>query len=133
MSSDDFPKKLRAEDFPKVTGKKKKPIYHCGLISDQILEAQFRVRGWEPIDLRLADSGPETLKHWLEGIRFGTIEADRQAEKFVELELKVYGLVGAVKKVDDKPAETALDLASMFEKLPPKRHTAPRKTKSKDK
>ena len=131
--SSDLPDKLQASDFPRVEGKKKKPIYHAGLISDPVLAGQFSVRGWEPVDLRLAESGPETLKHWLEGIRFGTIEANRQAEKVLEQELKVYGLVGAVKKVDDKPAETALDLASMFEKLPPKRHTAPRKTKSKDK
>ena len=128
MSSPDFPRQKDHLEFPKVEGKKKKPLYHCGLISDMGVQAAFRARGWEPVDLRLAESGPETLKQWLEGIRFGTIEADRQTEKFVELELKVYGLLNN-KKSDVVPTKEAFSLDTLKVQ---KKYSGPKKTKSKE-
>lgn len=119
------------KSFPIYEGKLPKPIYHCGLLSDPKITKGFNTRGWSPVDLRLEESGPETLKHWLEGIRFGTIEADRQTERFVELELKVYGLL-QVKKPSDllKPVIEEQTLDDLFGALP-SRYTKAKKTKGK--
>jgi hypothetical protein len=116
--------------FPVVEGKKRKPIYHCGLIAHPKTVEAFQKRGWEPIDLRLQESGPETLKNWLEGIRFGTIEANRQTEKFVELELKAYGVLANRKQEEKKKDDTIADLDDMFASLPA-HYTNPKRTKGK--
>ena len=57
----------------------------------------LRVRGWNPVDVRLlpntsdADRA-EAVKCTLEGVRIGTIQADKERLRHLELEARIYGL-----------------------------------------
>jgi hypothetical protein len=89
-------------------------------------EAYLIGRGWHPIDVRVLPSKTdadkaETLKAWLEGVRQGSIQLDKDVVKLIELEAKAYGLVGT--KIIEKQAdntegaeETIDDLLDMFSK-----------------
>lgn len=73
-----------------------KKVYHRGLIKPE-WAAILHNKGWDPIDVRLLPNATDTdraeaLKAWLEGIRYGTIEADPKQAKWLELEARVYGL-----------------------------------------
>jgi hypothetical protein len=73
-----------------------KRLPHTGLVNALDAE-QLRAKGWDPQDVRLmpnrtdADRA-ECLKAYLEGIRLGTIEPNPKLSKFIEAELRTYGL-----------------------------------------
>ena len=79
----------------------------AGLSPD--LSSILEGRGWRVIDVRVLPNQTdgaraEALKATLEGIRQGTIEADKDKLRWLELEAKVYGLLtGKDKLKDDKP------------------------------
>lgn len=66
-------------------------------------------RGWLVIDVRTLPNQTDgdraqALKYNLEGIRQGTIRADKEKLRWLELEAKVYGLLTGKDKIkDDKP------------------------------
>ena len=56
-------------------------------------------RGWEVVDVRAMPNKTdgdkaECVKAYLEGVRLGTIKADAARLRHMELEAKIYGLVG---------------------------------------
>lgn len=88
--------------LPKVTGKKKRKIYHAGCV-DLSNAAEL---GWEPIDVRLMpnetdDQRRDAVRATLEGIRFGTISADNKQLRALELEARVLGMIGSKAGHDD--------------------------------
>lgn len=97
------------------------------------LSATLAEKGWRVQDVRLlgtTDAGrAEAVKLTLEGIRLGTIEFNEQIHKSMELEAKIYGLVGSTKKLSNKQPgvlegsfDYVLQLDETFKpKLPQKR------------
>lgn len=83
-------------NWPEVPeNQRPKRLPHRGLDYNTI--THLKSRGWDPQDVRLMPNvtdgdRAEALKAWLEGIRYGTIEADPKAAKWIELESRVYGL-----------------------------------------
>ncbi len=73
------------------------------------VRSELLSRGWKVVDVRtLANQSDgdraEALKANLEGIRLGTIDADKDRLRWLELEAKVYGLLTGKDKIkDDKP------------------------------
>ena len=86
----------------------------------------------------------ECVKAYLEGVRLGTIKADNARLRHMELEAKIYGLVGtkeaATDKEEDSLAEDDLDSLLSFGSLnwekelePPKKKRRGRPVGSKSK
>lgn len=97
-----------------------KKLFHMGLLDAELTDGSslidyLRERGWEPVDVRLmanrtdADRA-EAIKGYLEGIRVGSIEADPKSAKFLEHELRVYGM--AQGKTPSGPRSDANDTDS---------------------
>ena len=90
------------------TEERPKALFVNTTISTSI-QSGLNSRGWRVIDVRTLSNRTdgdraEALKANLEGIRQGTIEADKDRLRWLELEAKVYGLLtGKVKIKDDIP------------------------------
>lgn len=100
------------KDWPDVpVDQRPKRLFHRGIVGEW--ELPLRVKGWDPVDVRLLPNATdhdraEALKAWLEGIRYGTIEADPKQAKWLELESRVYGL-HAGKAMGSAVAKAGLD------------------------
>lgn len=76
-------------------------------------EKNLLEKGWEPIDVRTLPSKTDkqkadTIKAWLEGVRQGSIQPEKDIIKLIELEAKAYGLVGT-KTITERDEPTTTD------------------------
>jgi len=91
------PEKSRWADWPNVPLEQRpKRLPHSCVLSEDDLEL-LASKGWQPLDVRLIPNGNdaergEALKAWLEGIRLGTINADKDLLRFLDLEARALGL-----------------------------------------
>lgn len=113
-----------------------KDLYVAETVS-QADTVALKNRGWTVVDVRVLPSKSDgdradSVKKWLEGVRVGSIIADKDIIKIVELEARAYGLVGtkptAVKTLEEAESdEDVIDLLLDFGKVKPKRPPRGRK------
>jgi len=123
-------------DWPETPQSKR--IYHNGLI-DNKNAALLAKKNWIVVDVRLLPSASDSeradaLKAWLEGIRFGTIEIDKDQLQSFQLEAKIYGLINQRNSTStgeklDKATKQTLD--SLFDFGRGKDHLASAADKTK--
>ena len=86
----------------------------------------LQARGWKVVDVRtLANKSDgdraEALKANLEGIRLGTIHADKDRLRWLELEAKVYGLLTGKDKIKDLKPNISEDVLEDLLNFKPKK------------
>ena len=111
-------------DWPEAPADERPKSLFVNSVTSASVQSGLLSRGWKVIDVRtLANrtdgDRAEALKANLEGIRQGTIGADKDKLRWLELEAKVYGLLTGKDKIkDDKPkiSEDVLDDLLNFKK-----------------
>ena len=86
----------------------------------------LQARGWKVVDVRtLANKSDgdraEALKANLEGIRLGTIDAEKDRLRWLELEAKVYGLLTGKDKIKDVKPNISEDVLEDLLNFKPKK------------
>ena len=96
-------------DWPEAPAEERPQSLYVNTSLIGSVRSELLSRGWKVVDVRTLSNQTdgdraESLKANLEGIRQGTIEADKDRLRWLELEAKVYGLLTGKDKIkDDKP------------------------------
>ena len=89
---------LRLATWPRLPlGWNKKSIFIAANVAPSIL-MNLEAKGWNVVDVRFMPTTSDgervdSVKAWLEGVRLGTIVAEKGVNKFVELEAKALGML----------------------------------------
>lgn len=108
-------------DWPVVPEEqRKKKLFHNRKIGEEDL-ASLREKGWDPSDVRLLPNGndgekAESLKAYLEGLRWGSIINDQAIARYVEIEARVLGLTSGKgpEKTNKRERKEDLSLEEMM-------------------
>ena len=103
-----------AEERPKA-------LYVCETLPDVVLGWMQSKQGWLVVDVRTmpnrsdADRA-EGVKAFLEGVRVGSIEPDKDQLRYLELEARICGLLSGKNRADDMaPVVTEATLEKMLD------------------